>query len=90
MVFREAAQIMPKPDLVALTGGYRRIPVLQIGADVFCDTRLIAKELERVQLSASLFPDAARTRLSQASSQPRRLIGRVGAVQAANRPGRCA
>ena len=26
--------IMPKPDLVALTGGYRRIPVLQIGADI--------------------------------------------------------
>jgi glutathione S-transferase len=39
--------IMPKPDLTALTGGYRRIPVLQIGADVFCDTQVILAELER-------------------------------------------
>ncbi|MBA1145962.1 glutathione S-transferase family protein [Ectothiorhodospiraceae bacterium WFHF3C12] len=48
--------IMPKPDLVALTGGYRRIPVLQIGADVFCDTGLIALELERAQPTPALFP----------------------------------
>lgn len=39
--------IMPKPDLMALTGGYRKTPVLQIGADVYCDTKLIAEELER-------------------------------------------
>jgi glutathione S-transferase len=39
--------VMPKPDLVALTGGYRHTPVLQIGADIFCDTRLMARELER-------------------------------------------
>ena len=42
-----APSVMPKPDLVALTGGYRHIPVLQIGADVFCDTRTIARELDR-------------------------------------------
>ncbi len=39
--------IMPKPDLTALTGGYRRIPVLQVGADVFCDTQVILAEIER-------------------------------------------
>jgi glutathione S-transferase len=39
--------VMPKPELVALTGGYRHTPVLQIGADIFCDTRLIATELDR-------------------------------------------
>lgn len=39
--------ILPKPDLVALTGGYRHTPVMQIGADVYCDTRLIADELDR-------------------------------------------
>ena len=39
--------IMPKPDLVPLTGGYRRIPVLQIGADVYCDSQVILDELER-------------------------------------------
>jgi glutathione S-transferase len=39
--------VLPKPDLVALTSGYRRAPVLQIGADVYCDTRLILQELDR-------------------------------------------
>ena len=39
--------ILPKPDLVALTGGYRHTPVMQIGADLYCDTRLIADELDR-------------------------------------------
>ncbi|HEY7900332.1 MAG TPA: glutathione S-transferase N-terminal domain-containing protein [Caulobacteraceae bacterium] len=33
--------IMPKPDLTPLTGGYRRIPVLQIGADLYCDSQII-------------------------------------------------
>ena len=35
--------IMPKPDLLALTGGYRRTPFLQVGADIYCDTALIAR-----------------------------------------------
>ena len=39
--------IMPKPDLVPLTGGYRRAPVMQIGADVFCDSQVIMAEIER-------------------------------------------
>ncbi|MGE5452334.1 MAG: glutathione S-transferase family protein [Acidobacteriota bacterium] len=42
-------KMMPKPDLTALTGGYRKVPVLQIGADVYCDTRLIAQLLEQRQ-----------------------------------------
>ncbi len=37
--------IMPKPDLTPLTGGYRRIPVLQAGADVYCDTQVILAEV---------------------------------------------
>jgi len=41
--------IMPKPELIPLTGGYRRIPVLQIGADVYCDTQVILAELEARQ-----------------------------------------
>lgn len=48
--------VMPKPDLVALTGGYRKTPVLQIGADIYCDTALIARVLERLQPTPSLFP----------------------------------
>ena len=38
--------VMPKPDLTALTGGYRKTPVLQIGADIYCDTALIAQVLD--------------------------------------------
>ncbi len=48
--------ILPKPDLVALTGGYRRTPVLQVGADIYCDTALIARVLERVAPSPTLYP----------------------------------
>jgi glutathione S-transferase len=48
--------VAPKPDLMPLTGGYRRTPVLQIGADVYCDTRLILRELERRKLQPSLYP----------------------------------
>jgi glutathione S-transferase len=48
--------IMPKPMLTALTGGYRRTPVLQIGADIYCDTELIADVLERIAPTPSLYP----------------------------------
>jgi glutathione S-transferase len=51
--------VMPKPDVVALTGGYRKTPVLQIGADVYCDTALIARVLEARQPSPTLYPPAA-------------------------------
>lgn len=48
--------IMPKPDLLALTGAYRRIPVMQIGADIYCDSVLIVRELERRFPERTLFP----------------------------------
>ena len=48
--------IMPKPDLTALTGGYRKTPVLQIGADIYCDTALIADVLEERAPSPTLYP----------------------------------
>ncbi len=47
---------MPKPDLMPLTGGYRRAPVLQVGADIYCDTLLILREIERRQPSPTLYP----------------------------------
>ena len=52
----EIPVIMPKPDLTALTGGYRKTPVLQIGADIYCDSQLIMRELERRQPSPSFYP----------------------------------
>lgn len=50
--------IMPKPDLVALTGGHRRAPTLQIGGDIYCDSALIARRLEQWQPTPSLYPDS--------------------------------
>jgi len=47
--------IMPRPQLMPLTGGYRKVPVLQLGADIYCDTRLIARELERRYPEPSIF-----------------------------------
>ena len=48
--------IMPKPDVVALTGGYRKTPVLQVGADIYCDSALICDVLEHVQPEPTLYP----------------------------------
>ena len=50
---------MPKPDVVALTGGYRRTPLLQIGADIYCDTALICDVLEHRQSAPSLYPQGS-------------------------------
>jgi len=49
--------VMPKPDLTELTGGYRRTPTLQLGADVYCDTKGIARRLERLQPAPTLYPE---------------------------------
>jgi glutathione S-transferase len=48
--------IMPKPDVVALTGGYRKTPILQMGADIYCDTALIADVLDALSPAAPLYP----------------------------------
>ncbi len=51
-------RILPKPDLMPLTGGYRRTPVLQVGADIYCDTQIIVPVLEEMHPEPSLFPAA--------------------------------
>lgn len=43
---------LPRPDIRALGLSYRRIPVLAIGRDIYCDTLLILEKLEE------LFPPA--------------------------------
>jgi glutathione S-transferase len=53
---------MPKDDVVALTGGYRKTPVLQIGPDIFCDTALIADVLEELHPGPSLIRARSRRR----------------------------
>ncbi len=52
--------IMPKPDLTALTGGYRKTPVLQIGADIYCDTALICDVLEHRAPTPTIYPEAVK------------------------------
>ena len=49
-------RVPPKPDLMPLTGGYRRTPVMQIGADVYCDSQCILRELERRFPEPSFMP----------------------------------
>ncbi|BES72805.1 glutathione S-transferase family protein [Marinobacter nanhaiticus D15-8W] len=41
-------EMPPRPNLVPLADGYRKIPVAQIGADIFCDTRTISREIARM------------------------------------------
>ena len=49
--------IMPKPDVEVLTGGYRKTPFLQIGADIYCDSALIADVLEHLRPEPTLYPE---------------------------------
>ena len=55
----EIPRIPPKPDLMPLTGGYRRTPVMQVGADVYCDSQCILRELERRFAQPTLVPGGA-------------------------------
>ncbi len=52
----EVSRLPPRPDLMPLTGGYRRVPVMQIGADIYCDSQCILRELERRHPRPSFFP----------------------------------
>jgi glutathione S-transferase len=51
--------MLPKPDVVALTGGYRRTPFLQIGADIYCDSALMVRVIDRHAPEPPLYPAAA-------------------------------
>lgn len=48
--------MMPKPDVIALTGGYRRTPFMQIGADIYCDTALMCKVVDTLNPEPPLYP----------------------------------
>ena len=41
-------EMPPRPVLDVLVGGYRKIPVAQIGADVYCDTKTITTQIARL------------------------------------------
>jgi glutathione S-transferase len=55
----EIPRIPPKPLLMPLTGGYRRTPVMQIGADIYCDSQCILREIERRQPQPTFYPGGA-------------------------------
>jgi len=55
----EIPRIPPKPMLTKLTGGYRRTPVMQIGADIYCDSQCIMRELDRRFPEPPLCPGGA-------------------------------
>ena len=50
--------MLPKPDVVALTGGYRRAPFMQIGADVYCDSALMCRVIDRLVPEPPLYPES--------------------------------
>lgn len=52
----EIPVMLPKPELVALTGGYARTPVLQSGAHLYCDTLVAMDAIEAACPSPSLYP----------------------------------
>ena len=47
--------VAPKPELTPLTGGYRKTPVLQIGADIYCDTAIAIEAIEALP-GPTLYP----------------------------------
>jgi glutathione S-transferase len=50
--------MMPKPDVEALTGGYRRTPFMQIGADVYCDSALMCRVIDTLAPEPALYAAA--------------------------------
>lgn len=52
----EIPRIPPKPDLMPLTGGFRRTPVMQIGADIYCDSQCILREIDRRYPEPTFYP----------------------------------
>lgn len=52
----EVPRIPPKPDLMPLTGGYRRAPVMQIGADIYCDSQCILRALQQHYPEPTFYP----------------------------------
>lgn len=72
--------VMPKPDLIALTGGYRKTPVMQIGADIYCDTACILRELERRHPVPSLYPVRGLTDALANWAETKMFSNAVGAV----------
>lgn len=53
----EIPRLPPKPLLTPLTANYRRVPVMQIGADVYCDSQNIIRAIAETGYGEALFPN---------------------------------
>ena len=53
----EIPTIMPRPNTIPLTGGYRKTPVMQIGAEVYCDTSIICRVIDNLYPEQTIYPD---------------------------------
>jgi len=47
--------IMPRPHLMPLSGGYRKTPIMQIGANIYCDTEIICRKLNSLSDKPDLY-----------------------------------
>ena len=57
---------MPRPNLMPLSGGYRKTPIMQIGANVYCDTEIICRTLAKLAGNQSLYaPGFAAERMAR-------------------------
>jgi len=48
--------IMPKPDFIPLTGGYRKTPAMQIGADIYCDSAIMCRVIDALAPQQTIYP----------------------------------
>ena len=63
----EHSMRLPRPELMLLTGGYRKMPVMQQGADIYCDTRLMSTQLMAWSGRDDLLPEARRQEVQELS-----------------------
>ncbi|WP_372750358.1 glutathione S-transferase family protein [Litorivivens sp.] len=72
----------PRPSLDPLTGGYRRIPVAQSGADIFCDTALISREVAAATQCEALNPQSMSSEAAALMQQAEKeaFFAAIGAV----------
>ena len=47
--------IVPRPYLMPLSGGYRKTPIMQIGANIYCDTEIICRKLAALAGNTTLY-----------------------------------
>src|SRR5262245_44870368 len=85
----EIPVIMPKPDLTALTGGYRKTPVLQIGADIYCDSQLIMANSSAGIPPRAFIPPATARRMRLPGGPRRQRSARLLASRSRRDPTRC-